>query len=70
VTPLEAANLIGCSARHVRTLIQRGQFPGAALIITDHRRAQWSIPKEEAELYRITPQGKGWPRGKLRKTAK
>jgi hypothetical protein len=67
LTPQEAANLIGCSARHVRVLIQRGRFPGAVLIITDHCRAQWFIPKEEAEQYRTIPQTKGWLRGRKRK---
>ncbi len=61
MTPTQAAELIGCTARHVRTLIARGQIHASP------NRYSYSIPIEEVRRFLRKPQsGRGFPRGAKR----
>jgi len=63
----EAAKLIGCSMRHVRTLIQCGKLQ-ATVVSVSPLRSEYQISEKEAVRYRDHHgDGRGWPRGKPRK---
>jgi len=60
----EAAQIIGCSARHVRYLIKTG-----ALWATKQKLpwgTYWNIRAADVRQYRDKPQTVGYPRGKPR----
>lgn len=68
MTPTQAAKVIGCHPRYVRTLIHSGQIK-AKRVRDGKDRWHWEITQKEAERFRDTPQQalRGWPRGKSRK---
>jgi hypothetical protein len=44
VVPSRAAEILGVSDRHVRTLISEGAFPGAVKVNPTGQAAFWKIP--------------------------
>jgi hypothetical protein len=62
ITSNRAAEIIGCSPQHVRTLIYRNKIRAKKNKRTD----EWEIPLIEAEMYSQVQPSKGWPRGKKR----
>lgn len=52
ITTKEAAAIIGCLPRSVKTLCQRGKLPGARKVGRD-----WLIPRVSAENYTPGPKG-------------
>jgi excisionase family DNA binding protein len=68
MTASEAALLLGCSQRHVRTLINAGRLPGTHIVGQGNGAARYEIPLASVRRYAATPRtGSGWPRGKSRK---
>ena len=67
MTVREAAELIGCNLRHIRTLISAGKLR-ARKVPTPLTRVgyYYQITLREAKRYRDTPQSQGWPRGEPR----
>ena len=64
ITPKQAAEVIGCSVQHVRTLIRSGKIKATKRKTpTGH---YWSITPAEARRYRDKPINQGYPRGKKR----
>ena len=68
MTPTKAAEVIGCSPQHVRTLIRAGKlkatrrkYPGGYY---------YDVTSREAKRYRNLPLTRGWPRGKPHKSRK
>lgn len=62
MTPSQAAKVIGCSARHVRTLIGQGRLAARREI------DGWEIDSKSVTRFtRLPVTGRGWPRGKPRK---
>ena len=72
MTPREAAELIGCSPQHVRTLVRAGKLP-ATRKPTDCNQHGYRlvITRRDAQRFRDTPRrGPGRPRGSKNKGAK
>ena len=68
MTVKEAADIIGCSPSHVRTLLQRGILKGRKKPSTSNQYGhEWVINEAEATRYRDSDQSRGWPRGRSRK---
>ena len=69
MTTTEAAAVIGCSIRHVKSLCQRKKLKALRLTTQDNRGVitgyHYSITRNEARRYAKTKCG-GWPRGKPR----
>lgn len=63
----EAAKIVGCSTRHLRSLIQSGVLPAKRV---DYGWGfQYRISHSDAIRIRDSHgDGRGWPRGKPRKT--
>ncbi len=73
MTPRQAAEVIGCSVRYVRTLIHAKKLK-AQLKLQDMGQGGpytqvWDIHPREAGRFKRTIQTKGWPRGKKRGTS-
>ena len=66
MTVREAALLIGCSPRHVRTLITRKLL--AARFTPTLTGGYYDVHRKSAARYALhgNPDGRGWPRGKPR----
>jgi excisionase family DNA binding protein len=65
MTPRQAATLIGCSNRHVRSLIKSGKL--LACSVPRGYGYSWDITASSVELFLDLPSdGRGWPRGKAR----
>jgi excisionase family DNA binding protein len=64
MTVAEAARAIGCSPRHVRTLIVQGK-----LRARKHERL-YDLSPREVYRYWAEPQGRGFPRGRKRATSR
>lgn len=61
ITTKEAAAIIGCNARHVRSMIADGTLPA-----TRHDMPggyYYTVVEDHAVALRDTKQSKGWPRG-------
>jgi hypothetical protein len=69
MTPSEAAKVIGCNPRYVRTLIQQDKL-SAQLIWKTDLSCEYDIKLSEVRRYAKTKQSRGWPRGKPRKSKK
>lgn len=66
MTTREAAQVIGCTIQHVRTLIRAKRLK--ARRVRNQYAYHWCIEPGEAERYRDTPlSGRGFPRGGHRK---
>jgi hypothetical protein len=63
MTPREAAEVIGCTARHVRHLVQKGKLKATKCKTSSWPYYVYHISLPDAEEYRDTPQTKGFPRG-------
>lgn len=66
----EAARLIGCHPRHVRTLISRGKLAATLRPAINQQgqqyRMAYDVSLEEVRRFLDNPQRQGWPRGKPR----
>jgi len=71
ISTREAAALLGCSQRHVRTLIVRGKIAaelcGGKLLLPARRWYTVDRRSVMRYLHDGNPDGRGWPRGKKRK---
>lgn len=65
MTVNKAAEIIGCSVRHVRTLIKLQKIAATRDWI-EGEGPRWDISLREAERFRDTKQSRGYPRGKPR----
>jgi hypothetical protein len=71
LTPSQAAEVIGCSPQQVRTLIRVGRLRARRVSTRNNQHGyRYTIALHDAELYRDTPQPKGYPRGRKRPNTK
>ena len=64
MTPVEAAAVIGCHPRHVRTLVQRGRLQARRQPTKANRHGYILVLHAEGvRRYAATEQSQGWPRG-------
>ena len=66
MTVKEAAEVIGCSASHVGTLIRLGKLLARRVSGPTRYGYYYEITEQEAQRYRNTPQSRGYPRGQKR----
>lgn len=67
MSPVEAAEVIGCSASHVRNLIRAGKLKASS--IQFRGMVCYNISEAEAKRFRDQPvSGVGFPRGRQRNT--
>jgi len=67
MTPRQAAEVIGCCASHVRTLIRKGKLQAEKVPTPyDLVEYRYEVSPAEAKRYRDLPQTKGFPRGQSR----
>ena len=73
----KAAEVLGCSPQHVRTLIRSGRLRGRKVPLTVQSKGSeprrigftWSITRAEVERFAALPgdpKGRGYPRGRPR----
>jgi len=69
MTPKQAAELIGCSPQHVRTLIRTGKLQATRVLTPDWGSGYiYDIQPVTAKLYKQAKLDHGgWPRGRSRK---
>lgn len=65
MTPSEAALVIGCSTRHVRTMICQGKMQATTIHVAG--MTIYNVEQAEAERVRDHPSTMGWRRGRKRK---
>ena len=65
MTAKQAAQVIGCTKRHVLTLINQNKLK-ATKKTDEHGRPYYIITEVEALRYKNLPQTIGWPRGQSR----
>jgi hypothetical protein len=71
MTPKQAAALIGCDVSYVRHLCREGKIKARKRKRIDGTAGYtYSITQAEVERVRDTVSGKGWERGKKRRTEK
>ena len=63
MTPSKAAEVIGCTPRHVRALIQRGKLAAKKVHSDSAPYFRYEITAAEARRYAREPQTRGFPRG-------
>jgi len=70
MTATEAARLIGCHPRYVRSLIVQGKLRATVVPVGDDRlhpyRTRYDVTLEEVRSFLREPQSRGWPRGRPR----
>ncbi len=67
MTPSQAAEVIGCCASHVRTLIRKGKLQAKKVPAPyNPMEYRYEVSPEEALRYRDKPQTVGFPRGQSR----
>lgn len=67
MTPREAAAIIGCSVRHVRTLVIRNKLRATKVPLTCGY--EYHLNPRDVRRYAMLAQPSGWPRGQSRKGA-
>lgn len=66
MTVKEASAELGCSQRHVRTLITKGVLKASKIRSTVYGY-WWAVEHSSVVEYEKHKQSKGWPRGKPRR---
>jgi hypothetical protein len=67
VTPRQAAEIINCSAAHVRWLIRKGHLSARRVSSEDNQHGyRYLLTYQSVKKYANLPQLRGFPRGKRR----